>query len=139
LLKKIAYLTNYAITFLGQPYKWGGNNPLEGYDCSGFIQEVLASIGYDPPCDQTAQTLFNYFYKDDLVSEPKAGAIAFYGHGQDKIRHVALCLNDFQIIEAAGGNSETRTIKDAARDDAFIRVRPVMHRRDFINCLFFID
>jgi len=30
---------------LGTPYKWGGNNCLEGYDCSGFVQDALSIIG----------------------------------------------------------------------------------------------
>ena len=51
---------NYAKLFIGKPYLWGGEGP-EGYDCSGFIQEVLSCIGLDPKGDQTAQGLYNYF------------------------------------------------------------------------------
>ena len=128
----------YAMTLLGLPYKWGGQNPLEGFDCSGLVQEILASVGADPKGDQTAQMLFDYFSKskNGRISEPKCGALSFYGSNHKSIRHIAFCINEYQMIEAAGGDSSTRTLEDASNRGSFVRIRPIMYRLDYIHCIY---
>ena len=37
-------MIEYSKTFIGKPYRWGGEGVL-GFDCSGFIQEVLRCVG----------------------------------------------------------------------------------------------
>ena len=37
-------IINTAKSFLGTPYQWGGTSP-SGFDCSGFVQYVLAQNG----------------------------------------------------------------------------------------------
>jgi len=127
--------SKYAYSLLGIPYIWGGNHTLEGFDCSGLVQEILKSVGADPKWDQTSQGIFNYFYVHGQICEPKCGALSFYGKSQDDICHVGFCLNDYQMIEAGGGGSHTKTIEDARRQGAFVRVRPIMHRYDYLHCL----
>jgi cell wall-associated NlpC family hydrolase len=123
-------LIRYAEAFLTLPYKWGGDDPILGYDCSGFVQEVLASVGIDPIGDQTAHGLWKYFWAHGYkLAEPKAGALAFYGSPQ-KITHVALCMDPLRCIEAAGGGSTTHTEADAAKQNAYLRIRPVRRRKD---------
>ena len=121
----------YAKSFLGKPYIWGGDDPIRGFDCSGLVQEILASVGVDPKGDQTAQALYGAF-DDCVVPEPLAGCLAFYGRDLDHISHVAFCISDHQVIEAAGGGSKTKTVEDAVKHNAFIRIRPVKHRLDFL-------
>lgn len=118
-------LVEYAKKFIGIPYKWGGQNPLEGFDCSGYIQEITASIGIDPRGDQTAQGLYYYWAKHGVLQETvKPGCILFFGKDLNKITHVALAVNNFQMIEAAGGDSKTKTIQDAKKKGACVRIRP---------------
>jgi cell wall-associated NlpC family hydrolase len=54
-------LIQYAMSFIGVPYRWGGSNPITGFDCSGLVQEILKSVYMDPPGDQTAEALYQYF------------------------------------------------------------------------------
>jgi cell wall-associated NlpC family hydrolase len=136
IMNQIESMIEYAKYFVGSPYTWGGSNPLSGWDCSGFIQEVLASIGLDPKGDQTSQALFNSFVRKPYLEKIQAGSLIFYGASSLDIKHVALCINDSQIIEAAGGGSRTKSIRDAMRDDAFVRIRPVKYRSDFFQSLF---
>ena len=133
-VNSVSSMIEYAMCFVGTPYKWGGSNPVEGVDCSGLLQEVLASIGMDPSGDQTAQGLFNYFSQGCLHIKG-AGAIVFYGASMSQITHVALMINEFQIIEAGGGGSKTLTREDAGKQNAFVRIRPFGHRKDFVAAL----
>ena len=118
--------SEYALKFIGTPYKWGGESPEQGYDCSGFMQEVLASQGADPDGDQAAQGLYNYFCELRYQSnKPRKDCILFFGESEKSITHTALAINSHQMIEAAG---EGRISTDLG----FIRIRPIKSRLDLI-------
>jgi cell wall-associated NlpC family hydrolase len=42
-------LLNIAIKYLGTPYKYGGNDPKVGIDCSRFVQLVYSALGINLP------------------------------------------------------------------------------------------
>lgn len=125
-------LRNYALRFVGTPYTWGGDDSIYGYDCSGFIQELLSSVGMDPPGDQTAQALYNFFDKNGKYNSYGVGALAFYGKSVTEIIHVAMMVDQWRIIEAGGGGSKTKTKEEAARDNAYVRIRLLKHRPDLV-------
>ena len=126
-------LVQYALQFVGLPYRWGGDDTIEGMDCSGFVQELLASVGFDPKGDQTADGLYRYFKSPTRSHKgsPIKGALVFYG-SSSRVTHIAMCVDSYRIIEAAGGGSRTRTIEDAARDNAYVRIRPYDYRSDIV-------
>lgn len=124
-------LTEYALSMLGVPYIWGGSNPLSGVDCSGFAQLVARAGGIDPPGDQTAQALYDQFHRTSGIEGiPQWGAFAFFGESVLKISHVAWCLNPYQIIHAAGGDSSCKTVEDAKRKGACVRIDVLDCRTD---------
>lgn len=127
-----ALLRDYALSHLGLPYRWGGDDPLQGYDCSGLVVELLKSTGILPhKFDTTAQGLYNK-YEADRVKVPQFGALAFYG-SKGKITHVSFCLSKTECIEAGGGGSRTKTPEDAAKHNAYIRIRPIKYRNDLVG------
>lgn len=128
----------YTKSFVGMPYIWGGAHPSLGYDCSGLVQEFLAAGGLDPAGDQTAQSLYSTM-KDSckilLKSETEAGALVFFGNDFSNLTHVAFAIDERHMIEAGGGGRSTKTVQDAIARVAFVRVRPIDSRKDFVACL----
>ena len=121
--------------FVGLPYIWGGDDPIIGYDCSGLVQELLASVGMDPKGDQTAQSLYNHFIGLADPFKRGCGALVFYGSDAFHITHVAMMVDSFRIIEAGGGGSKTVTKEDSASQNAYIRMRPYDNRGDIVAIL----
>ena len=129
-MEKIEIMVDYATRLIGAPYLWGGNGP--HFDCSGFVQEVLASVGIDPRDDQTAQALYNHFEKfaEETLTR---GSLLFYGASRDKITHVAIHLGEGCMIEAGGGDSSTTTLERANEQGAMVRIRPL--RKNYVAVL----
>ncbi|RLC88834.1 MAG: hypothetical protein DRJ03_00935 [Chloroflexi bacterium] len=124
-------MENVAWSFHGLPYIWGGDDPMKGFDCSGFVIEILKSVALLPrKGDWTAQGLYNRFLiTHQTQAEPEFGCLAFWhspwGEETDKIVHVEFCLNDFLTMGASGGGSKTKTEEDASAQNAYIKVRPI--------------
>lgn len=122
----------YAMSFLGLPYKWGGDDPIGGFDCSGFVVEMLKSIGLlRREDDYTADGLWG-LYSEFPVYTAEFGSLAFYG--RNKISHVGLCLNDKILMEFGGGDSTVKTEEDAEQKNACGRIRPI-HTRSDLKCM----
>jgi cell wall-associated NlpC family hydrolase len=125
---------DYAKSFLGTHYVYGGNTKLSGLDCSGLVCEILRSAGVIGSEDLSAQLLYNRFCVDTSKIE-KAGALAFYGKSHSQITHVGFHIDRYRIIEAGGGDSNTKSFQDALRDGACVRIRPVRYRKDYVASL----
>lgn len=128
-------VVEYAKTFLGKPYLYGGDDPLIGFDCSGLVIECLKSVGMFPLQDMTAQNLYSYFKPTGTLNKAGPGALCFYGKSTSQISHIAIMINDFQVLEAGGGTSQTDSFDDAVKQNAFIRIRPFMQRKDFVEVI----
>lgn len=131
----IQMLIDYALQFVGTPYIWGGDDAIKGYDCSGFLQELLASVGFDPPGDQTAHHLQSFFLKHgERLEIPAPGALLFFGT-EEKCTHCAMALTRDLMIEAAGGGSKTTSREKAIQHNAYVRMRPIELRLDLLNII----
>lgn len=96
----------YAKKYLGTPYVWGGESIVEGgFDCSGYLFNVLRDCGYNVPRD-TAQG----YYKRYCLNKcnDKSGALLFFGKSLNNITHVAISLGNGFMIESRGTKSNTK-------------------------------
>lgn len=122
----------------GTAYKWGGDDPVGGTDCSGFISEILRSVGEIGPKERlTTHTIWQRYgvSRNNAVDEDDidAGDIILYSKDDTAagINHVVMALGPNFIIEAGGGWQDTDTLAEAAAANAFVRVRPLDRKRLF--------
>ena len=122
-------LLHLMFPLVGTPYRWGGDDAIDGFDCSGLVIELLKAVGVLPEAfDATAQGLRQRF---PAVSpqEAKFGDLVFFGTPA-LAGHVGMYLGSGLMLEAGGGDSTTTTDERAAKQNAFVRVRPVSRRAD---------
>jgi cell wall-associated NlpC family hydrolase len=111
--------------FIGNWYKWGGDEPGQ-FDCSGFVCEVLKSVGKIGRSERlNAQMIYDRFKK---VQKPGPGVMVCYDDG-GPIAHIEICIDESFTIGSSGGGPNTLTPADAIRDHAFIKVRPIYRQR----------
>jgi len=136
----VEFATWYASQFIGVPYKWGGNDPMAGFDCSGYCIEILKGVGVlSRHGDWTAQGLWDKF-KEKKVTAPIEGCLVFwYNRSHTKIIHVEYCIDRKRSIGASGGGSRTVTVQDAIEQDAYIKVRPFTSRPNIAGFLYPFD
>ena len=92
------------------PYKWGGRSSL-GFDCSGLVQSVLNSLGYNIPRDSCDQFKFFMDYKID-IKDAQYGDLHFFGK-RGKVNHVAFSSGGTGIIHSQGYvKKETLDVKN---------------------------
>lgn len=121
----------YAINFVGLPYRWGGDDAIEGFDCSGLALEVLSAFGFKLP-DMNAHALYRWCKESSYRSEGRAGALVFYGR-PDAVTHVGVMINKDLMVEAGGGGSQTLNRQAAVDHNAYIRIRPITSRKDLVG------
>lgn len=121
------------MTFAGTPYLYGGKNPLTGLDCSGLVVELLMAAGAVPfGFEANAQGIYSLLSGNDHCLDGQLGALAFFGPSVKAIDHVGFCLDEARMIEAGGGHADCITIEIAKKESAFVKVRPIRYRRDFL-------
>ena len=76
-------------SLLGVQYLWGGRSPA-GYDCSGFVQQVLLEQGVSLPRDASQQC--RACRRRPTGSAPRAGDLAFFRRPGEAASHVGLAL-----------------------------------------------
>lgn len=95
-------VVNYALRFVGNPYKWGGTSLTNGADCSGFVQSVYAHFGYSISRTSGGQAGSTGYAEVALKeSDLLPGDLIFYANNNGTVYHVALYIGDGRIVHAA--------------------------------------
>ena len=114
--------------YLGRPYVWGGNCEAEGgYDCSGFVFQVLHQSGFKVERD-TAQGYYDTFSKYEVSKNNIAsGDLLFFGKSKKSITHIAIALDSKTMIESIG--TSKNTIKNKGKG---VSISNITRRKDLV-------
>lgn len=86
-------VVNYAVQFVGNPYRYGGTSLTRGADCSGYIMSVYKRFGKRLP--HSSRSMRKVGKKVRTLSKAKAGDIICYSG------HVALYMGNNKIVHAS--------------------------------------
>lgn len=87
-----------AIGLVGTPYRWGGNTPQSGFDCSGLVDYVFRSeAGLALPRSSREMAALDApkVHRDDL----QAGDLLFFGR-HHRVNHVAIYVGNGRFVNA---------------------------------------
>ncbi|MBI5539330.1 MAG: C40 family peptidase [Bacteroidia bacterium] len=87
-------LVNYAKSFLGTPYKWGGSSA-GGFDCSGFVSFIFRHFQITTP--HGARDYYKLGKSISQDSCKKGDIILFTGtnYSRKSVGHVGIIISDF--------------------------------------------
>lgn len=108
-------VAEYAVQFVGNPYKWGGTSLTDGADCSGFVMSVYANFGVSLPHSSSADRKQGYAV-DSLENAQPGDLICYSGH-------VALYIGDGNIVHAS--TSKTGIIISKADYKKILAIRRI--------------
>lgn len=118
-------IVEYALQFVGNPYKYGGTSLTNGIDCSGFTQAVYAHFGYclsRSSKSQAASTEYNEVALKE--SELLPGDLIFYANSKGVVYHVAMYIGDGKVVHAANAKKGI-----VVSDYSYYDMKPYIARR----------
>jgi hypothetical protein len=121
-----ANITGYALGLIGVDYRFGGNTPDQGLDCSGLIRYVFQqATGISLPRSAREQSRVGQSVKrDDL----QPGDLVFFNTRRFQFSHVGLYIGDNRFIHApsTGGSVEVSNLDNRYWQKAFNGARRVV-------------
>jgi cell wall-associated NlpC family hydrolase len=93
--------------YVGTPYKWGGESPRTGFDCSGFVQYVFARHDVDLPRTSRQQAKVGERVSTKL-SALKPGDLVMFASNGKRIDHVGIYAGDDRIIHSSSSGGGVR-------------------------------
>ena len=103
------WAVKYACSFLLTPYIWSGDD-FSGMDCSGFVREILLSVGQEDDEDKTAHGLYLKFKADSKLidyEEIRPGCLIFFMKS-GSATHVEIIIDSSGLSIGASGGGRPR-------------------------------
>jgi cell wall-associated NlpC family hydrolase len=96
-----------ALEAVGTPYRWGGESPATGFDCSGLVRWAYGRVGVDLPHNSYA-----LYSEGRRVPEPsmEPGDILFF----EGLGHVGLYLGRGRMVHAPQSGRTVEVVRLAA-------------------------
>lgn len=116
--QKANAIVSMAKRMVGQPYRYGGSNPLEGFDCSGLVLFTHSQVSKGIP-----RVSMRQYQKSSNVSlsQIKPGDLLFYKTGSTPT-HVTIYIGNRQFIHAPSSGKE---VKVGSMDNPYFKKRLV--------------
>jgi cell wall-associated NlpC family hydrolase len=104
-LASYAGILQTALGYRGVPYRYGGDTPATGFDCSGFVRFVLGQHQLVVP--RTAAEQFQ-IGRPIRANEVRAGDLVFFSTVAPGASHVGLALNSTEFVHAPATSGVVR-------------------------------
>ncbi len=102
---------NWALAQVGTPYRWGGETPGVGFDCSGLVQAAYRAAGVTLP--RVAQDQYDAGPPLPPGATLEPGDLVFFGSGPTDVTHVGIYVGtqDGQaiMVDAPHTGTDVRT------------------------------
>lgn len=95
-------VVNFALKYVGNPYRYGGTSLTNGTDCSGFTSQVYKNFGVN--IQRTSGGQYSSNGTRVKKSELKPGDLVFFGYN-GKVNHVAIYMGDNKIVHAGSART----------------------------------
>lgn len=115
-----------AIGLVGTPYRWGGNTPAGGFDCSGLVNYIyLTSTGLRLP--RTSTEMADLDKPKISESDLESGDLVFFGRGH--VSHVGVYVGKGRFVHApnSGGTVRLDELDGAYWKENFVYGRRVLN------------
>ena len=103
-----------ALSMIGVPYRYGGSDPRDGFDCSGLVHYAYTRHGQAVPRTSRAQ----FDAADKIPIEQAAAGDLLFFQDQANLSHVGIYLGDGRFVHAP---SSGHTVSIAKMDDPYYR------------------
>ena len=128
-------ITSYALSLIGVDYRFGGNNPDQGLDCSGLIRYVFQqATGLTLPRSAREQSRVGELISKDNL---QPGDLVFFNTRRFQFSHVGLYIGDNRFIHAPskGGTVQVVSLDNVYWQKAFNGARRVVDSLPNISAL----
>ena len=95
-----------ALSLLGTPYRYGGASPESGFDCSGLVRHVFASV-LDRDLPRRSEEI-STFGEPVTRAELQPGDLVFFNTLRRAFSHVAIYIGEGRFIHAPARNGRVR-------------------------------
>lgn len=95
-----------AISLVGTPYRWGGNTPESGFDCSGLVNYVFRDM-LDLSLPRTSRALASYQGPPIPPERLAPSDLVFFGSGGE-VSHVGIYVGDGRFVHAPSSGGTVR-------------------------------
>jgi cell wall-associated NlpC family hydrolase len=100
-------IAKMALSMIGVPYRYGGSNPDEGFDCSGLVHYAYTSNGHVVP--RTSQAQY-HAARIITLTEAAEGDLLFF-RDEAKLSHVGIYLGDGEFVHAPSTGDTVRVAR----------------------------
>ena len=95
-----------AISLVGTPYRYGGNSPEGGFDCSGLVNYVYRDM-LDLRLPRTSRDLFAMPHAPIATDRLAGGDLVFFGSG-GAVSHVGIYVGEGRFVHAPSSGGTVR-------------------------------